>query len=160
MVLVIPLDGSCYSEMEVGDHGKRIMHTRDLFHNAVKHGLMKDGWTITADPLIVQFSGHNMYIDLGAEKLIAAEKDNQQIAVEVKSFVAASVLADFHTALGQFLNYRLALDEEQPQRTLYLAMPVSVYPRSSRSLSRRPRFSAIPFISSFMIRRRSVSSDG
>jgi XisH protein len=103
------------------------MPTRDLFHDAVKHGLTKDGWTITADPLIVQFSGHNMYIDLGAEKLIAAERDNQQIAVEVKSFVAASVLADFHTALGQFLNYRLALDEEQPQRTLYLAVPVSVY---------------------------------
>ncbi len=63
------------------------MPTHDLFHDAVKHGLTKDGWTITADPLIVEFSGHDMYIDLGAEKLIAAEKDNQQIAVEVKSFI-------------------------------------------------------------------------
>jgi hypothetical protein len=103
------------------------MPTRDLFHDAVKHGLTKDGWTITADPLIIEFSGHDMYIDLGAEKLIAADKDNQQIAVEVKSFLGPSVLSDFHTALGQFLNYRLALDEEQPQRILYLAVPLSAY---------------------------------
>jgi hypothetical protein len=100
------------------------MPTRDLFHDAVKHGLTKDGWTITADPMIVEFSGHDMYIDLGAGKLIAADKDNQQIAVEVKSFIGPSVLSDFHTALGQFLNYRLALDAKEPQRMLYLAVPV------------------------------------
>jgi hypothetical protein len=46
-----------------------------------------------------------VYIDLGAEKLIAAEKDGSYIAVEVKSFLQSSVLSDFHTALGQFLNY-------------------------------------------------------
>jgi hypothetical protein len=102
------------------------MPARDLFHDAVKHGLIKDGWTITADPLIVKFGGVNI-VDLGAEKLIAAEKDNQQIAVEVKSFLGTSALDDFHTALGQFLNYRLALDEDQPHRILYLAVPVSAY---------------------------------
>jgi len=104
------------------------MPARDLFHDAVKHGLTKDGWTITADPLIIEFSGLNMYVDLGAEKLIAADKDNQQIAVEVvKSFLGSSVLTDFHVALGQFLNYRIALDAKEPQRVLYLAIPVSVY---------------------------------
>jgi hypothetical protein len=136
------------------------MPTRDLFHDAVKHGLMKNGWTITADPLIVQFSGHNMYIDLGAEKLIASEKANQQIAVEVKSFVAASVLADSHTALGQFLNYRLGLMKNNRSVPFTSPCPCPFIPRSSRSLSRKPRFSAIPFISLFMIRRRRVSSNG
>ena len=91
------------------------MPTHDLFHDAVKHGLTKDGWTITDDPLIIEFSGLDMYIDLGAEKLIAAEKDNQQIAVEVKSFLGPSVLTDFHVALGQFLNYRIALDAKEPR---------------------------------------------
>ncbi len=103
------------------------MPTRDLFQEAVKHGLIKDGWTITADPLIVEFAGLDMSIDLGAEKLIAADRDNQQIAVEVKSFLGPSLLSDFHTAPGQFLNYRLALDEEHPRRILYLAVPVSAY---------------------------------
>jgi hypothetical protein len=120
--------GSCYTDAASWQPGEAtIMSAQDLFHNAVKHGLEKDGWTITADPLIVRFGGLNLYVDLGAEKLIAAEKDQQQIAVEVKSFIGPSALADFHTALGQFLNYRLALDEDQPQRILYLAVPVSAY---------------------------------
>jgi XisH protein len=103
------------------------MPTRDLFHDAVKNGLTKDGWTITADPLIVAFAGLDMYVDPGAEKLIAAEKHNQQIAVEVKSFLGALVLTDFHLVLGQFVNYRIALDVKEPQRVLYLAVPMSTY---------------------------------
>jgi hypothetical protein len=103
------------------------MSTRDLFHDAVKHGLTKEGWTITADPLIIEFSGLNIYVDPGAEKLIAAEKVKQQIAVEVKSFLGSSAPTDFHVALGQFLNYRIALDAKEPQRVLYLAVPMSAY---------------------------------
>ena len=61
------------------------MPTHDLFHDAVKHGLTKDGWTITDDPLIIEFAGLDHYDDPGVEKLIAAEKDNRQIAVIVKS---------------------------------------------------------------------------
>ena len=103
------------------------MAARDVFHQAVKQGLTKDGWTITADPLIVTFGGVDLYIDLGAERLIAAEKNHEQIAVEVKSFLGPSLLSNFHTALGQFLNYRLALDSFDPQRTLYLAVPIDSY---------------------------------
>jgi hypothetical protein len=68
-----------------------------------------------------------MLIDLGAERLIAAEKADQKIAVEVKSFAGSSNLSEFHTALGQFLNYRLALAEYDPERRLYLAIPRDVY---------------------------------
>ena len=66
-------------------------------------------------------------IDLGAERLIGAEKLGKKIAVEVKSFLSASALSDFHTALGQFLNYRLVLEKLEPDRTLYLAVPIATY---------------------------------
>jgi hypothetical protein len=87
------------------------MPARDIFHDAVKNALVKEGWIITADPLFIQFGGVDMYVDLGAEKVIAAEKAGRKIAVEVKSFASASLLSEFHTALGQFLNYRWALAE-------------------------------------------------
>lgn len=68
-----------------------------------------------------------MQIDLGAEKIIAADKDGQKIAVEIKSFLGASAISEFHTALGQFLNYRLALEEQDPKRVLYLAVLLDTY---------------------------------
>ncbi len=37
------------------------------------------------------------------------------------------LISDFHTALGQFLNYRIMLEENEPQRQLYLAVPVEIY---------------------------------
>jgi hypothetical protein len=98
------------------------MAARDVFHQAVKQALINDGWTITDDPLVVQVGSIDLYIDLGAEKLIAAERAGVRIAVEVKSFLGASVVSEFHTALGQFLNYRFALHEKDPTRVLYLAV--------------------------------------
>ena len=79
------------------------MPTRDVFHNQVKKALIKDEWVITHDPLTVQFGTTDVFIDLGAEQLIAAEKVGRTIAVEIKSFLGASVVNDFHLALGQFL---------------------------------------------------------
>jgi len=64
-----------------------------------------------------------MQIDLGADKLLAAEKADHHIAVEVKSFVSPSAISEFHTALGQYLNYRLALQTADAGRHLYLAVP-------------------------------------
>lgn len=103
------------------------MPERDIFHDAVKTALVKERWTITNDPLFIHFGGVDMYIDLGAEKIIAAEKDGQKIAVEIKSFVGTSIISEFHTALGQFMNYRLALEEQDSTRTLYLAVPIDTY---------------------------------
>ena len=103
------------------------MAARDVFHQAVKQALIVDGWTITNDPLVVQFGGVDLYIDLGAEKLIAAEKAGHTIAVEVKSFLGASVVSEFHSALGQFLNYRFALKQKEPSRVLFLAVPLDIY---------------------------------
>jgi hypothetical protein len=69
-----------------------------------------------------------MEIDLGAERLLAAEREGEKIAVEVKSFLtSASAISEFHTALGQFINYRGALRREEPDRVLYLAVPDLTY---------------------------------
>ncbi|BAY23912.1 fdxN element excision controlling factor protein [Calothrix sp. NIES-2100] len=86
------------------------MSARDVFHEVVKIALQKDGWQITHDPLLFNVGGVKMSIDLAAEKLIAAERENEKIAVEVKSFLEkSSAISEFHTALGQFINYRGAL---------------------------------------------------
>ncbi len=103
------------------------MAAKDIFHDAVRRALEKEGWLITHDPLFLRFGGLDMYIDLGAEKILAAERNEEKIAVEVKSFVAPSATTEFSTALGQFLKYQLALEEEQPGRLLYLAIPRDTY---------------------------------
>ena len=103
------------------------MPAHDTFHEAVKRGLVKDGWTITHDPYPLEFGGTDLYIDLGAEKMIAAERGTERIAVEIKSFIGPSLVSDYHTALGQFLNYRMALKFEDPTRVLFLAVPRDTY---------------------------------
>jgi hypothetical protein len=100
---------------------------KDIFHDVVKKGLEKEGWTITADPLEIEVGGVEMYIDLGAEQLLSAERSGEKIAVEIKSFVAASNISAFHNAVGQFFNYRVALEIQDSERVLYLAVPVGTY---------------------------------
>ncbi|MEB3181352.1 MAG: XisH family protein [Nostocaceae cyanobacterium] len=103
------------------------MSARDLFHEAVKRGLQKQQWVITHDPLEVELEEVTLKIDLGAERLIAAERANEKIAVEVKSFASNSAVSEFHTALGQFLNYHIILEENESDRLLYLAVPEETY---------------------------------
>ncbi|MEH2262841.1 XisH family protein [Nostoc sp.] len=104
------------------------MSAKDVFHEVVKTALYKDGWQITHDPLTISVGGVNLSIDLAAQKLIAAEREGQKIAVEVKSFLErSSAISEFHTALGQFINYRGALRRRQPERVLYLAVPLTTY---------------------------------
>lgn len=100
---------------------------RDWFHYIVRSALEKDEWVITDDPLTIRYGGVDIQIDLGAEKLLAAEKGTEKIAVEIKNFVSASKISEFHTALGQFINYRTALRLEDPKRILYLAVPSAIY---------------------------------
>lgn len=100
---------------------------KDRFHQAVKPALLKEGWTITRDPLTIRIDRVKLEVDLGAEKVFAAEKEGRKIAVEVKSFLNSSTINDFHNALGQFLNYRLALQMTESDRTLYLAVPFDIF---------------------------------
>ncbi|TAE59411.1 MAG: fatty-acid oxidation protein subunit alpha [Nostocales cyanobacterium] len=103
------------------------MSAKDIFHEAVKTALQKEQWLITDDPLQFKFGNVKFKIDLGAEKVIAAERENEKIAVEIKSFINPSAITDFYAALGQFLSYRLALEAIEPDRILYMAVPFEVY---------------------------------
>jgi XisH protein len=101
---------------------------KDLFHTQVREALIKDHWKITHDPFRVRVSEVvKIQIDLGAESTIAAQRDQERIAVEIKSFVADSDISEFHTALGQYLNYAQALEEQEPEYKLYLAVPEETY---------------------------------
>lgn len=98
------------------------MSARDLHHDALKHALVKDGWTITHDPLRLAWGGKDMYVDLGAERLLTAEKEGRKIAVELKSFVSPSEINDLQNALGQYCLYHSVLQRNEPERRLYLAI--------------------------------------
>jgi len=101
---------------------------RDLFHNQVKTALIKEHWNITDDPYWLQISEViKLQIDLGAESTIAAQRNHEKIAVEIKSFITDSDISEFHTALGQYLNYAQALEDIEPDRILYLAVPWETY---------------------------------
>ena len=103
------------------------MPAKDKYHHQVRRALEKEGWIITHDPYTLRSIGVNFPIDLGAEKLIAAERANEKIVVEIKSFLGESIPNEFHTALGQYLDYELGMEDQEPDRKTFLAMPVKVY---------------------------------
>ena len=103
------------------------MSRRDLFHDVVRQALENDGWQITHDPLRFDVGDYKVAIDLGAESTIAAERNNQKIAVEIKSFASDSTISEFHMAIGQFITYRFTLRLSEPDRELYLAIPSTTY---------------------------------
>src|SRR4051794_2927365 len=102
------------------------MPAKDMFHDCVRNSLIQDGWTITHDPLRLRWGGKDLYVDLGAERLIAAEKSGQRIAVEIKSFVGSSEVDDLERAVGQYVLYRAVLIQTEPERLLFLAVPDSI----------------------------------
>ncbi len=105
------------------------MPAEDAFHTIVRTALKNEGWTVTHDPYRIDLGFVDFYIDLGAEHLIAAMKYGEKIAVEIKTFLAPSTLSEFHTAIGQFINYRIALEDEEADRQLYLAIPFDIHKR-------------------------------
>ncbi|WP_366513962.1 XisH family protein [Moorena sp. SIOASIH] len=101
---------------------------KEVFHQQVKNALIKDGCKITHDPLTIRIGEVvKLQIDLAAESAIAAERDSEKIAVEIKSFIGDSDISTFHTALGQYLKYCQALKELEPDRIVYLAIPFETY---------------------------------
>lgn len=102
---------------------------KDFYHNNVRQALEKDGWKITHDPYRIVIEDIGYEIDFGAEPLLAAERDEQKIAVEVKSFLGPSTINEFHKAVGQFNDYYVALSIQEPARKLFLAIPENVWER-------------------------------
>ena len=103
------------------------MPAKDKVHEIVKNALIKDDWTITHDPLKVSAGKKDVFIDLGAEKMVAAEKAGRKIAVEIKSFIGASEVEDWKNAIGSYIMYRGLMSVYEPQRTVYLAVRQEIY---------------------------------
>jgi len=104
---------------------------RDIFHDQFRRALEKDGWTVTHDPFSFRVLGVEGEVDLGAEKILAAEKDQDghkvRIVVEIKSFIGPSFMRDFHVAVGQYTNYKVFIDVTDAERQLYLAITKTVF---------------------------------
>jgi hypothetical protein len=98
------------------------MARRDKIHDAVKNSLIKDGWTITADPYEIKYKRVKLRADLAADRPIAAERGDEKIVVEIKSFLSLSPIHEFQAALGQYQMYLAFLESAAPERRLYLAV--------------------------------------
>lgn len=103
------------------------MPARDWLHHIVIQALIKDGWTITNDPYTIAFGVRRVYVDLGAERLIGAEKESEKIAVEIKSLIGLSPISELEKAVGQYAIYRSWLTRTDPQRLLFLALDSESY---------------------------------
>lgn len=105
---------------------------KDIYHDLVREALVKDGWIITDDPLtLLSREEGGLQTDLGAEKIITAEKERMKIAIEVKSFVTPSIVHDFLRAVGQYQGYSIVIKKKRLERTMYLAIPFYIYDRLS-----------------------------
>lgn len=100
---------------------------RDKFHYEFKYALEAEGWMITDDPLYLKIGKILVHIDLGAERLIAAQRNGEKIAIEIKTFGNSSFITALYEAVGKYIIYRKALSLMQPERKLFLAIPVDTY---------------------------------
>lgn len=103
------------------------MPAKDIYHDAVKNALIQDGWEITADPYFIKYEDAELYADLAAQKPIAAQRQEQKIVVEIKSFIGRSPMYDFHNAIGQYIVYRNLIQITEPEYNLYLAIDDLTY---------------------------------
>lgn len=77
------------------------MPAKDIYHDAVKNALIKDDWTITADPYFIIYKKLKLIADLSAESALSAQKGNNKIVIEIKSFINPSFIYDLERAVGQ-----------------------------------------------------------
>lgn len=99
------------------------MPARDRIHDQVKRALIVDGWDITSENFTIWVDERNVVIDIFAERgLLAAQRGDERIAVEVKSFIGSSPVSDLRDAVGQYVLYRSVLRRADPERVPYLAV--------------------------------------
>ncbi len=100
---------------------------KDVIHEPVKKALEKANWTITDDQYTMVYAEFTVYADLAAERIIAAERGKEKIAVEIKSFLRRSAVQDIKDALSSYEMYQAFLAEIEPDRKLYLAISAKAY---------------------------------
>jgi hypothetical protein len=71
--------------------------------------------------------GEEKPIAFGAEQLLTAENNDRKIAVEVKSLIGESRIADLEQALGQYTLYYDILKRRESERPLYLVVPLNAF---------------------------------
>lgn len=113
------------------------MPQRDTIHNIVKQAIVKDGWQITDDPYVISYGERFLFVDLGVTEsdtfdqiqgqFIGAKRKNNRIAIEIKEFRGRSAIADLEQALGQYVLYRILLNQVDPGREIYLAVTEVTY---------------------------------
>ncbi|MEM7533025.1 MAG: element excision factor XisH family protein [Chloroflexota bacterium] len=103
------------------------MPAKDIYHKPFRKALKKDGWKITHDPMRLLWEQKSLFVDMGAEPIIAAEKEHQKIAIEIKTFQNPDDVYSIHNAAGQYVFYRSILRRLQPDRILYLAIPIQAF---------------------------------
>nr|WP_293109410.1 element excision factor XisH family protein [Okeania sp. SIO2F4] len=73
---------------------------------------------MTDDPYTLEYKGLRLYADLGAEKLLAAERAEQKIAVEIKVFNSPSQVTELQKAIGKYNMYRTILPKNKGLKPL------------------------------------------
>lgn len=103
------------------------MPAKDVYHDAIRNALINDQWHITSDPFFIVYGKLRLVADIGAEKILEAQRGSEKIVVEVKSFLSRSFIYDLERAVGQYIIYRNYLTRTHPEHQLYLAMTNQVY---------------------------------
>ena len=103
------------------------MPRRDLYHYEIRRAIEKEGWTITDDPMKILWEEKDYFPDLGAERVLAAQRGTEKIAVEIKSFIGQNFGVDFYEAMGQYDSYFFALADLEPDRMVLLATSEIAY---------------------------------
>lgn len=117
------VEGLCSSSFSQNEN----MSRRDKIHDAVRNALVKDGWTITADPFDLEYEDAVLHADLAADRILAAERVGEKIVVEIKSFLSPSLLHELQAAVGQYQMYQMCIESFAPDRQLYLAVSEPVW---------------------------------
>ncbi len=111
------------------------MAAKDTYHDPIKNALIKDGWSITFDPYPIKYEEVKLFADLASEKTISATKEEQQIVIEIKSFLSRSPMREFETALGQYLIYKTFLSITNPNYKVYLGISKKIYEKFFQQVS-------------------------
>ncbi|NJL66237.1 MAG: XisH protein [Microcoleus sp. SM1_3_4] len=103
------------------------MSAKDIYHAAVKSALIKDNWTISSNPYLIQCEDIDLAADIADARPIAAEREGQKIVVEIECFVGRALMLDFHQAVGRYKLYQMLLEKTAPEYELYLAIDDIIY---------------------------------